>query len=201
MKKSLLLLSFLLISKLGFCQFPYTSYTFQVNNTCTTCCTASVCISFTMICPNNPVEYALITPTTGLPSYGPNPCFNNLCNGNYTINVSNLTSTMCAFCNISIYYNNPATAIELIENNHDDHFDVYPNPAKEYFKINSLFNTNYQDKIIEILNVHGKKLMEYNLTPLSDESYQINNLESGIYFVILSRNGIMLSRKRLVVLK
>ena len=81
----------------------------------------------------------------------------------------------------SLYNETPATSVE--NNSFEEHFNIYPNPAKESLSINTSFNY----KTIEIYNVLGESIYKdesdfFN----SDFEININNITKGIYFLKLT---------------
>lgn len=76
--------------------------------------------------------------------------------------------------------------------NNQNEFSVYPNPAKGYVNISSNVSG---DKNIAIYNVLGKQVIN---TVISSERLNISNLNSGVYIMKISQNGVS-STKKLVV--
>ena len=76
--------------------------------------------------------------------------------------------------------------------NNQNEFSVYPNPANGYVNISSKVSG---DKNIAIYNVLGKQVIN---TIISSERLDISNLNSGVYIMKISQNGVS-STKKLVV--
>jgi hypothetical protein len=193
MSKWIIIISFFVL-RVGNAQI--TSYTFQVNQTCTSCCTASACVSltFSSFCPIPPISgYALITPTTTTPVFTLNPCFNNLCNGIYTMQIQGIQSPSSALCGINMYY--PAQTTSLNENKKQIDLSISPNPAKDHFKI--ILNTEIEGIELTIANLLGQteRIIEND----SSKHYTITGLKPGVYFVVLKTNNVLISRKKLII--
>ncbi|MCX7737218.1 MAG: T9SS type A sorting domain-containing protein [Candidatus Kapabacteria bacterium] len=74
----------------------------------------------------------------------------------------------------------------------NEHFVlIYPNPTDKEFRIN-FGNQFYPYKSYEIFNLSGESVQKGNLDYFSPSSSLINvsNLTSGIYLIILKRNGL-----------
>ena len=71
-------------------------------------------------------------------------------------------------------------------------FNLYPNPAKNNLTINSNKEPLTQ---IEIFNVLGQKVLNYNVSSTLSENINISSLNSGMYLVKINN----LTTKRLIV--
>ena len=73
-------------------------------------------------------------------------------------------------------------------------FNVYPNPAKG--TVNVQLNANELIQSIELINVQGQTLLSKAVNAsVSNETLNVSNLVSGIYFVqVTSENGSATSR-------
>ena len=79
-----------------------------------------------------------------------------------------------------------ATSSPLVSNSGNTYF-IHPNPAND--QINFIFNSNNQSNVdLKIISVDGRVLMtKQNIT--SNQSVDISNLSTGIYFCILSNSN------------
>jgi len=82
-------------------------------------------------------------------------------------------------------------ALGLGDNNQNS-FSVYPNPANGYVNITSQTSG---DKNVTVYNVLGKQVIN---TTINTDRLDISNLNSGVYIIKISQNGVS-STKKLVV--
>lgn len=175
------------------------SYTFQVNQTCTSCCSASACVNFTFFCATPPMQYALITPTTSTPAYTVNNCFDNLCNGNYTILISGITNTeTCLICSISVVYPSSSSINEItfLRN----HLNVYPVPANNELNLNFTIDVADRFKTLSIFNSLGQLLREEEIKFINQTAIvKTANLTNGVYFICLTdQQGFSINKRFLI---
>jgi len=76
--------------------------------------------------------------------------------------------------------------------NNQNAFSVYPNPANDFINITSQTSG---DKNVVVYNVLGKQVIN---TTINTERLDISNLNSGVYIIKISQNGVS-STKKLVV--
>lgn len=69
---------------------------------------------------------------------------------------------------------------------------IYPNPAKNYLKVNSRFPI----KSLSIIDIIGRRL--YIKTDITNEELNISGLKAGIYFVKILVNDKLLTKKLIV---
>lgn len=171
------------------------SYTFQVNQTCTSCCTATACINWTWtICPSTPLNYTILTPSSpGAFTFTSNPCFYNLCNGTYTAVINGASSSSCGLCGIGVTYPSSAALNEI--DSEEPSLHIYPNPAKDKISIKS--NTDLDNLDLRIVNLLGQ--IERTIENSASRQYIITGFKPGIYFVVLRKNEIIVARKKLIV--
>lgn len=74
------------------------------------------------------------------------------------------------------------------------HFNIYPNPAKNEFYINS--KTENQSLNIDIFNLAGQKIK--SIQNQSQEKIMTNDLSPGVYFIKIS-NGTNVETKKLII--
>ncbi len=98
--------------------------------------------------------------------------------------------TVCDFT-IDIHKANETLALEDLSQ--EEGLVLYPNPAKSFFRLQGDRNV----QAVNLYNANGVLLRSY---PISQEEYLVENLASGVYFVLLQRpeGGIT---KKLVVQK
>jgi hypothetical protein len=94
---------------------------------------------------------------------------------------------------------NAAVVTGINEENFDAAFQIYPNPAKEYFHVN-LSNLENKDGKIEIVNVMGQVAKEINLGNAStlDQKVSLEGLSSGVY-TVKTTVGTRTSSRKLIV--
>lgn len=94
--------------------------------------------------------------------------------------------------NAPIITNNETTTIQ--ENLSTGEFNlynikIYPNPIEDSFKIENLSNSTI--KTIELFNISGKKIKQF----YNSESYDVNDLPSGVYFIKIKTEQTETNRK------
>jgi hypothetical protein len=99
----------------------------------------------------------------------------------------------CNSSNEAFFFDNiNVNGILGLGDNNQDTFSVYPNPANGYVNITSQTSG---DKNVTVYNVLGKQVIN---TTINTDRLDISNLNSGIYIVKISQNGVS-STKKLVV--
>jgi hypothetical protein len=91
---------------------------------------------------------------------------------------------------------NLAVVTGLNDKNFDATFQIFPNPAKDYFEVN-LSNTSNENGVIEIYNAVGQLVQTIalgNETQLK-KNVSLNNLSTGIYVVKTTLGSKSSSRK------
>jgi hypothetical protein len=202
MKKTLLILfTFLgVINNCAKSQSSIVTATFQITNTCTTCCNGTISVTgITYTCPSTPpINLALITPTTGSPIFGNTSTWTGLCNGVYTVAVNfngDPNPSACgAYFTCSVGYNIPTNlvGIEVYKSN----FDVFPNPAND--KINVRFTSGEKEFTkAQIVNSVGQVVKEVELN--NNTQINIEDLPSGVYILNCKNLESSIISKRFVV--
>ncbi len=81
-----------------------------------------------------------------------------------------------------------------------DQLLLYPNPAEDILNIKLLSEGGYENTIIELRDLLGKKVLTRNLSNSGNtSSLNISNLGSGVYFVrILSNNQLLITKKVII---
>jgi hypothetical protein len=94
---------------------------------------------------------------------------------------------------------NASAVTGVNEFNFDATFQIYPNPAKEYFHVN-LANVENKEGKIEIVNVMGQVAKEINLGNAStlDQKVSLEGLSSGVY-TVKTTVGTRTSSRKLIV--
>lgn len=132
-----------------------------------------------------------------------NNCIGSTCN---EWNGSSWVSNPSESVDITFFYNDMASSMEFenvstmtvtyttvnhlgIENN-DVNFDIFPNPANNYFKVECEEDINS----IEVFNVTGQLITKQSSTTINTADY-----ESGMYLVkVILENGSSISKKIMV---
>lgn len=94
--------------------------------------------------------------------------------------------------NAPIITNNETTTIQenlSIEEFNLSNIKIYPNPIADSFKIENLSNSTI--KTIELFNISGKKIKQFS----NSESYDVNDLPSGVYFIKIKTEQTETNRK------
>ncbi|AUC81485.1 T9SS type A sorting domain-containing protein [Lacinutrix sp. Bg11-31] len=95
--------------------------------------------------------------------------------------------------NAPIITNNETTTIQ--ENLSVDEFNlnslitIYPNPTKDYFKINNSGGVEFEE--VELYDISGKRVLKF----IKTEVYNIAKLNSGIYFAKIKTNKTEVVKK------
>ena len=74
----------------------------------------------------------------------------------------------------------------------NDQIKIYPNPVKDLLKID--FTQKYFHSTYDVMDLNGKLLIHGMLTQLTN-SIDMSELKSGIYFINITADGKLLSRK------
>jgi hypothetical protein len=98
-------------------------------------------------------------------------------------------------CNQLVTINCPVYTEEVL----NDLVTIYPNPSHGTIFIHS--SSPLENASIIICNLMGQSVKKYNNINLeSNEQYSINNLNSGIYYVIVSTNNKTHMQKLLIAI-
>lgn len=94
---------------------------------------------------------------------------------------------------------NNAVITGLTDKNFEATFQIFPNPAKEYFNVN-LTNATNANGVIEIFNSTGALIKTVNLGNASvlEEKISLSELSSGIYIVKTSLGARSSTRKLII---
>ncbi|MFA8300239.1 MAG: T9SS type A sorting domain-containing protein [Hyphomicrobiales bacterium] len=80
--------------------------------------------------------------------------------------------------------------------------DIYPNPAKSTVNINYDLDPTYNNVKLSIYNLLGSKVKEFQINSSSNRAtFNVENLNSGIYFYSIINNDKTISTKKLVIRK
>lgn len=81
---------------------------------------------------------------------------------------------------------------ESTSNNiHNEKIELYPNPANTSLSIT--IPDSYKNGVVEIYNVLGEKIMEYNNMLTNNISVPVNHLSNGTYFVYVKSDNKILN--------
>ncbi|MNY53085.1 hypothetical protein D3C86_1888120 [compost metagenome] len=72
---------------------------------------------------------------------------------------------------------------------------IYPNPVRDEV---SVLNGAKDSYVFTIFNFLGQKV--FNETSLGNKQFNISRLNSGIYIALVSRNGIVIKKEKLIKL-
>lgn len=101
----------------------------------------------------------------------------------------------------SIYVKWILTNVTSIEENElKNKFSIYPNPVEGQTTINFEKALNYKNQRVEIYNILGEKVSETILNAgVQKININVNNLESGVYFVNILAEGVRVGSKKMIV--
>ncbi len=98
-------------------------------------------------------------------------------------------------CTVTAAYSQSTTTIKEKTISEHPSLHLFPNPSKGCININL---TGGDTKlVIKIINALGQEL--YSIENCESKSYSINDIEKGLYFVLLKKDNELLERKRLIV--
>ncbi len=80
----------------------------------------------------------------------------------------------------------------LVEQNKHEQWKVYPNPVKDILSVE--FPTAVQESTLEVLNLLGQKVMEFDLTS-GTESLDVSGLRPGVYLLKINDNVIKIKKQ------
>lgn len=111
----------------------------------------------------------------------------------YTVRGTRLTTGYYGTYNIIC---SPVSVESLGEKYFD--FDIFPNPANEIINIRFKHSeVSYNDAQIEIYDLNGKLILQENCTlhEQSQQSFNLLNLNNGLYIIRLHADGYQLFKK------
>jgi len=139
------------------------------------------------------IKYITIIGNFGVTTQNINPNFQeigdwfSLLEDNAAVNVTDVNSPISLEPGEFKVYGNSSATLSIDDSFIDDNKIIaYPNPSKDYFKINS--ETNH----ILIFDINGKKVKEFKGNFKPGKSFSIKNLEKGMYFVKIDKNSFSL---------
>jgi len=68
---------------------------------------------------------------------------------------------------------------------------IYPNPIDQNFKIQ--FSDNQEVKVLKIIDINGRLVKQLN--PNEINQYNISDLKSGVYILIIETNELQYQKK------
>lgn len=131
------------------------------------------------------IKYITIIGNFGVTTQNINPNFQqtgtwyDLMENNTALDVSNTTAVISLMPGqFKIYANSPATlATENTILEPREEISLYPNPSIDAFQINKIVQK------LQIFDVTGKKVKEFNGSNNSNHFYSVKNLKAGVYFI------------------
>ncbi|MGY0391619.1 alpha-amylase family glycosyl hydrolase [Bizionia sp. KMM 8389] len=102
--------------------------------------------------------------------------------GNTFINVTSITAPITIPAGEFRMYGN-ATTLSTNEFNQQETFRIFPNPAKDSFKINASISQ------IEIYDLTGKRIKSFKGRFSSSDSFDISDLNEGLYIIKVTDNS------------
>jgi len=120
-----------------------------------------------------------------------------LCEYSYAIVLENYKYDSCVVFfedTSAIYY---GTNYSINENHSCDQQFVIVNPISEILHINMNNLSNNCDYTMELFGIDGRYIRTENLNSSRNRIY-IDNLENGIYLVVIKENGIIFKTKKLI---
>ncbi|MFN4235361.1 MAG: FG-GAP-like repeat-containing protein [Bacteroidia bacterium] len=98
---------------------------------------------------------------------------------------------------LSFYKGIAYTGIEASTTN-TSKLKIYPNPAYEY--VNIQIPALYENAIFQVFDLSGRKILEENLPEQKlTHIFSINNLQKGVYFIVVSKEGLNSISEKLMV--
>jgi len=117
----------------------------------------------------------------GSNSNTPNPTHIFSAPGQYNVS---LVSYKCDYSDTSVMSVN-VLGTDIQQNNFQNDFTVYPNPASSFFEIRNLNSTNSISEI-SIMNALGKTVFTSGISSVSDLLIDTRQYPKGVYFITLS---------------
>lgn len=82
---------------------------------------------------------------------------------------------------------NNVNVLNTLNNTNEKNIMVYPNPVSDYLKIR--FNTNKKQTLIKLYSIFGQLIGEKSVVNAKDITLNTNNLDHGIYLLVVNANG------------
>lgn len=83
-----------------------------------------------------------------------------------------------------------------IKTGNDPEVLIYPNPAKDYIIIEKY---NADNIIISLHDLTGRSYQLSSKTEGNTEKLQLNNLASGLYFIVVQSDGVILKNEKIII--
>ena len=77
-------------------------------------------------------------------------------------------------------------------------FQVFPNPSKDFIYLSN--NANESNLTINLLDIMGQKVLCKNTSRFSKERIDVSTLKSGIYFLQVLKNNLILFTEKVILL-
>lgn len=146
------------------------------------------------------LQYVLILGNFGVTQQNITPFFQqtgtwyDLLNDDTTINVTNTQAQISlAPGEFKVYGNMPASLSNdnfVLDNNS---LTIYPNPAKTSFSLNK------EVREVSIFDITGKQVKVFTKQVINSNSFNVSNLNSGIYFVKTKDSTNFIETKKLII--
>jgi hypothetical protein len=112
-------------------------------------------------------------------------------NGNYTVVVE--TTGGCTLT---------SAGIDIIGLSVSDHpgikdFTIYPNPAQNMVSVRTNLSQSFNEMMVSILAADGRQLSQVVINS-SEEEIDLQRFAAGMYFIMLTSDGIPLAQRRLI---
>lgn len=101
--------------------------------------------------------------------------------------------------NTDKFNNNNTTNTNYDANKVGKNIQVYPNPANEFLTIEYKNNTEVLQ--LELYNLLGNKIADYNLSANSTNKINIKSIETGIYYYRIIQNNAIVDTDKLIIIK
>lgn len=166
-------------------------FTSQID-TCFNAVVDSFYVSNVSIVNNNSISVTWVFVTSSS-SYSITVNYNCNSNGNYVVY---LTINCNGFKTLTTYmsYIHVSSITSDINIHQNNEISIYPNPVKDYIKVNynrDLINA----KNIDIINMTGQKIISLSNKNINDIEINTSELESGMYMLIISDDNKIITGK------
>ena len=113
--------------------------------------------------------------------------------GTFVVTYNYTDGNNCSGTNSLSIIVSPCTGIHELNNSNS--FSIYPNPANDFFVVNSINkNPNYN---LKLMDATGKLILEKVIIKQT-ESIDINKLAKGIYFIEIQETALIIYRTKIV---
>jgi hypothetical protein len=114
--------------------------------------------------------------------------------GTYTITVSHKGNLQGGLQNYSLIVSGIDESLSLVSNEKLN-YSVYPNPVKDYLFVN-FDNNNSEELELSLYDLNGRMIMsESHLASTGQKMINMQQLDLGVYFLVISTNGSVKTHK------